>query len=67
VPSFAFPESAAIALGKAVNYAEWRSRPPSEPVPPADLERDRAAAIVARALGGGGGWLDPETLADRFR
>jgi len=59
VPSFAFPEDAAIALAHAVRYAQWRARPPSDPPRFDDLRRDEAAAVVARALGQGGGWLGP--------
>ncbi len=59
VPSFAFPEDAAIALAHAVRYAHWRARPPSDPPRFDDVRRDEAAAVVARALGQGGGWLGP--------
>jgi acetyl coenzyme A synthetase (ADP forming)-like protein len=64
IPSFAFPEAAAIALAHAARYGEWRARP-VEPPPTLDgLRRDEAAAIVAAALGRGGGWLEPRELAD---
>ncbi len=59
VPSFAFPEDAAIALAHVVRYAEWRARPLSEPPRFEGIRRDEAAAVVAKALGQGGGWLGP--------
>jgi acetoin utilization deacetylase AcuC-like enzyme len=61
VPSYAFPEAAAIALARAAQYAAWRERPITPTPAYPDIRRDEAAAIVANALGRGGGWLDPET------
>jgi acyl-CoA synthetase (NDP forming) len=59
VPAFVFPEAAAFALAHVVRYGEWRERPLA-PVPHlANVRRDEAAAIVAEALGRGGGWLPP--------
>ncbi len=59
VPSFAFPENAAIALAHAVRYAEWRARPLTDPPRFEGIGRDEAAAVVARALGQGDSWLGP--------
>ncbi|MCX7624421.1 MAG: acetate--CoA ligase family protein, partial [Thermomicrobium sp.] len=59
VPSYAFPEAAAIALARAAQYAEWRDRPTTPPPDFPDIRRDEAASVVASALGRGGGWLDP--------
>jgi acyl-CoA synthetase (NDP forming) len=57
VPCHAFPESAAIALARVAEYAQWRRRPPGS-VPALDrIRRDDAVAVVARALARGGGWL----------
>ncbi|HXF81151.1 MAG TPA: GNAT family N-acetyltransferase, partial [bacterium] len=43
IPSFAFPEDAAIALARAARYGAWRAQGPSpEPAFP-DLQRPRAA------------------------
>jgi acetyl coenzyme A synthetase (ADP forming)-like protein len=57
VPCHAFPESAAIALARVADYAEWRRRPPGT-VPTLDrIRNDDAAAVVARVLARGGGWL----------
>jgi acyl-CoA synthetase (NDP forming) len=62
IPSYAFPEDAAIALARVARYGEWRARPVDAP-PPVDARRDEAAAVVARALGRGGGWLEPSEAA----
>jgi acetyl coenzyme A synthetase (ADP forming)-like protein len=59
VPSFAYPEAAARALGRAVERSNWLRRPAGV-VPELDVDRDAAAAIVA----GADRWLDPaETRA----
>jgi acyl-CoA synthetase (NDP forming) len=62
IPSYAFPEAAAIALARVARYGEWRTRPWSLPPRPEGLRRDEAAAIVAKALGRGGGWLQAEEV-----
>jgi acetyl coenzyme A synthetase (ADP forming)-like protein len=66
IPSYAFPEAAAMALARAAHYGEWRARPQSAPPEFADLRRDEAAAIVAKALARGDGWLTPEETAELF-
>jgi acetyl coenzyme A synthetase (ADP forming)-like protein len=64
IPSYDFPENAAIALARAASYAQWKARPvDSRPVLP-DIQRDRAASIVATALGGGAGWLGPDAVRE---
>jgi acetyl coenzyme A synthetase (ADP forming)-like protein len=60
VPSYAFPEAAAIALAHAARYGEWRRRRPAAPPKLEGLSRDEAAAIVSLALRRGDGWLPPE-------
>jgi acetyl coenzyme A synthetase (ADP forming)-like protein len=50
IPSFAFPESAARAMGRIATYARWRRRPLGEPVEPDGLDRRRARDIVDAAL-----------------
>ena len=66
VPEFPFPEEAALALGRVVRYARWRSQPTGEL-----LELPAVAVAAARTLVGdaladapGAGpaspcWLDP--------
>jgi acetyl coenzyme A synthetase (ADP forming)-like protein len=62
IPSYPFPESAAIALSRATAYGEWRRRPPGRvPAVPA-LDGDAARALIARALERGGGWLSPSEI-----
>jgi len=66
IPSYRFPETSAIALARAARYRQWRERPETSPPVFADVRRDEAAAIVARALLRGGGWLNTEEISDLF-
>ncbi|HJQ68998.1 MAG TPA: GNAT family N-acetyltransferase [Blastocatellia bacterium] len=66
VPSYAFPEAAAIALARAARYGEWRERPATSPPRFDGLRRDEAAAIVATALERGDCWLTAEETAELF-
>ncbi len=66
IPSYAFPENAALALAAAVRYGRWRARPV---VPSAVLEPDVEQTV--RAIAGrlrrdmpAGGWLSAEDLAE---
>jgi acyl-CoA synthetase (NDP forming) len=63
IPSYAFPETAAIALARATRYRQWRERRETYPARFADIRADEAAAIVAAALMRGEGWLTPEEVA----
>lgn len=66
IPTYLFPEEAALALARAVRHGQWRQRIPGIE---ARLEDDAAARIretVAAALerlGPEGGWLDQEEVA----
>ncbi|HET8622513.1 MAG TPA: GNAT family N-acetyltransferase [Gemmatimonadales bacterium] len=62
IPSYAFPEDAAIALARVAWYGEWLTRSLSLPARFEDVRRDEAAAIVAAALGRGDPWLGPEEV-----
>ena len=64
IPSYKFPETAAIALARAARYSRWRERPETTLPEFDDLHRDKAASIVASALGRGGGWLTTEETAE---
>jgi acetyl coenzyme A synthetase (ADP forming)-like protein len=73
IPSYAFPEAAAIALAHATRYARWRAeqqqgerRQATASTPHASARRDEAAALVAEALGRGGGWLSAADVARLF-
>jgi acyl-CoA synthetase (NDP forming)/GNAT superfamily N-acetyltransferase len=65
LPSYAYPESAARALGRAAWYGRWRERPRGTLL---ELEADaRQAARAAVAEAGpalaAGGWLAPDAVA----
>jgi acetyl coenzyme A synthetase (ADP forming)-like protein len=63
IPSYAFPETAAIALARATRYRQWRDRRETYPARFADIRTDEAAAVIAAALARGEGWLTPEEVA----
>jgi acyl-CoA synthetase (NDP forming) len=66
LPVFAFPETAIHALGRAVQYAEWRERPQGV-LPVLDrIDAHGVRAVVDGFLAAhpGGGWLDPATAAE---
>lgn len=68
VPSYAFPESAAIALSRVARYGEWLRRPEFDPAHFEDARRDDAAALVRRALErDGDGWLEPTAVGSLLR
>jgi acyl-CoA synthetase (NDP forming) len=64
-PYYAFPESAAHALGAAARYVAWRGRPLGNPPVLADLDVAAARAIVTDALAAlpDGCWLDAHDAA----
>jgi len=63
VPSFSFPESAAIAMAHAARYGRWRERPTGATPRFHDLSSDEAAGVIATALGrGDGAWLTAEEV-----
>jgi acetate---CoA ligase (ADP-forming) len=60
VAAFAYPESAARALGRVAERVEWLRRPLGSTAAPAGIERAVASAVVARALArSDDSWLDP--------
>jgi acetate---CoA ligase (ADP-forming) len=61
-PSFAFPEQAAIAGARAVEYGRWRARPRGTVPHLDDVRPDEAEAILASALSRGSGWLEPDEV-----
>jgi acetate---CoA ligase (ADP-forming) len=68
VPSFPYPEQAAIALARATELGAWRARSDGV-VPTFDVREDEAAAVIADALARGDGWLTPDevrTLLDCY-
>ena len=66
VPAYAYPESAARALGHAVRYGTWQATPPGR-VPDLDgLHQDRARELIASFLAGipAGGWLPSDPAVE---
>jgi len=63
IPSYSFPETAAIALARATRYRQWRDRHDTYPARFDDIRTDEAASIVAAALARGEGWLPPDEVA----
>ena len=63
IPTYAFPESAALALARVTEYGEWRATP-IEPAPRSEgIDRDRIRALVDQVLGRGGGWANVDETA----
>ncbi len=68
VPAYAYPRSAAVALGHAARYGIWRASPPGQ-VPDLDgLRQDRARELVAGFLAepSRGGWLPQDAAVELF-
>jgi acetyl coenzyme A synthetase (ADP forming)-like protein len=65
IPSYQFPEDAAKALAHAVWYGKWLTEPSGVARIFPNVRRLEAAAIVSKALAGGGGWLGSSDT-DRF-
>jgi acyl-CoA synthetase (NDP forming)/L-amino acid N-acyltransferase YncA len=66
VPAYAYPESAARALGRAARYGTWRATPPGR-IPDLDgLQPDRAKRLVDGYLANvpTGGWLPLDATAE---
>jgi acyl-CoA synthetase (NDP forming) len=65
VPSYAYPEQAAIALAHAADYGERRERPEGSFDPPVGIREDEATALIARALERGDVvWLTPDEVGE---
>jgi acyl-CoA synthetase (NDP forming) len=65
LPSYSFPENAALALAAVERYGRWRRRPVGPPLVLDRLARDTIRAVVDRVLATATGplWLDPKDLA----
>jgi acetyl coenzyme A synthetase (ADP forming)-like protein len=61
IPSFAFPEAAARALGRAADLADWRRRPEGQTPELDGVDLEAARRFVADHLSRQpeGAWLDP--------
>jgi acyl-CoA synthetase (NDP forming) len=62
IPSYPFPEAAARALSRAVQYGKWLAMPEGNASIFSDVRREDAVAIVAHALREGERWLTPEEI-----
>ena len=66
IPSYAFPESAALALVAAERYARWRASPEGCTRTFDDVDRPAAARAITAALegtaAGQSAWLDPDQV-----
>jgi acetyl coenzyme A synthetase (ADP forming)-like protein len=64
IPSYPFPESAALALSRVLRYARWRAAPEGREVHFDDIDvaavRAAVAPALARAKDGASEWLNPE-------
>jgi acetate---CoA ligase (ADP-forming) len=67
IPTYPFPESAAIALARITRYARWRARPRQAARSFPEVRHDVAAAVVAAATSRGGGWLAPNEIQELFQ
>ncbi len=66
VPAYAYPESAARALGHAARYGEWRATPPGNVPELEGVNRDRATELADSFLAENarGGWLPREQATE---
>jgi acetyl coenzyme A synthetase (ADP forming)-like protein len=65
VAAFGYPESAARALGRAAQRADWLRRPFGSVPEVEGVDADAALAVVERALDDDGGrWLEPTEVRD---
>lgn len=68
IPCYRFPESAARALSRAVQYARWLARPRGVIPFQADLDVERVRGICGAALGERGeGWLRPDEVENLLK
>lgn len=68
IPSYAFPESAAIALSRAVQYGRWLGQPDGQVPQFADVDPTRATAALAnarrRASAEEVAWMQPDDVRE---
>ncbi len=65
LPTYEFPENAAIALSAAERYGRWRERPRGSVLALEPFAREAIRAVIDRILAAASGpvWLDPPDLA----
>jgi acetyl coenzyme A synthetase (ADP forming)-like protein len=65
IPTYMFPESAALALARAVGHGQWRNRDPGIEAklgPAVEVELRALVDEALREIPPEGGWLDPDTV-----
>jgi acetate---CoA ligase (ADP-forming) len=67
IPTYLFPESAAVALAHVTEYSQWRRQPVAAAPHLTEFKRDTVRAVVTGALASGGGWLDPAQTNDLLK
>jgi len=60
IPSYAFPESAALALARVTTYGQWRAKPIIAAPSLERFDQDEVRRIVERVLSRTGGWALPD-------
>jgi acyl-CoA synthetase (NDP forming) len=60
IPSYAFPESAALALARVTKYGQWLAKPLELPPVLANFAHHEIRRIVEGVLRRGGGWATPD-------
>jgi acyl-CoA synthetase (NDP forming) len=64
IPSYAYPEQAAIALAHATDYGTWRAKPEGREADSVGIREDEAHAVIAAALERGEeSWLTPDEVS----
>jgi acyl-CoA synthetase (NDP forming) len=63
IPSYAFPEPAAMALARVTSYGEWRRKPAGMIPEFPEIRSEQARAAVDAGLRRGEGWLTPDEVA----
>jgi acyl-CoA synthetase (NDP forming) len=63
IPSYSFPEGAAAALARAVEYGIWRSSPEGHVPSFEDTQPVQAVDVISAGLDRGPGWLGPGDVA----
>jgi acetate---CoA ligase (ADP-forming) len=64
IPTHAFPESAAKALGSVVRYAAWRERDHGSHSDFKDIDHATGIRLAASLIERGDRWLEPDEISD---
>ncbi len=60
IPSYAFPESAALALARVTAYGRWRARPAAPAARPGGFDSKEIRRVMQSILARGPGWALPD-------